>query len=169
MQTALTHTHTHTFTLSFSFIHTCIVFSSVSVVMATSRSYSMKCQGIQANLHAHSYTVHSNTHELLPWCFSYMLGTTCQGKSPAKRGMNSLIGSWCLLTLYSHTAVTFASTQWFDIYCRKLATKRLLNVCKSERKGRMNKRRGFWIWHLTSASSAGNNNKEMKKRGQTQT
>lgn len=65
--------------------HACIVFTSVSVVMATSRSYSMKCQGIRSNQH--------NTHsgEVSPWCFSCTPGTdlelTC--KSPAKLGMSN--------------------------------------------------------------------------------
>lgn len=41
-------THTHTVA--------CIVFILVRVVMATSCSYSMKCQGIQTNLHTHTRT-----------------------------------------------------------------------------------------------------------------
>ena len=41
--------------------HTC-VHISVIVVMATSRSYSTKCQGIQANLHVHTHTLNTLRH-----------------------------------------------------------------------------------------------------------
>lgn len=60
------HAHTH--------CHACIVFVLVRVVMATSCSYSMKCQRIQANWHTCTHTHTVNTRSSMKCCFPHILG-----------------------------------------------------------------------------------------------
>lgn len=139
---SLTHARTHTHIRAL-----CSFQSVLSWQLAAAIQWNVKA------LRPTHRRTHTHIDEVLPWCFSYTLGTilkvTPHGNSPAKRGGWGLI-IWvicwpCFLPLLF---VTFSSSRWFDIYCRKVATNRLLNVCISgDKRGKLKRKK---IWNFSS-------------------